>query len=77
MNFKSVILFGVFNIFCLFGLLFIWTSSIETHMGCACNYWRCVNFNITLFPILLCLLCIGNLIFLVSYILFNIRGEIK
>lgn len=76
MNWKPIIKISLgiccFNTIYLFGLVYFWFQSIETEIGCACDYWRCVDMGIVLFPLYLGLLAIFNLIFLISYIVFNI-----
>jgi len=70
---RNIILMFTFNVLFMFGLVYLWQSSIETKIGGVCNYWRCVNQDISMFPIYLVIVSIINAVFLVLYIVDGIK----
>jgi len=65
---KSVIGISIFNILSIFGLVYLWQISIQTKIGCVCNYWKCVNSDIMMMPMFLAVIGIVNLVFIIGYI---------
>lgn len=46
----------------------IYLNTFETQMGCACDYWRCIETaNFHLLPVLLFISCVFNFMLLVVF----------
>ena len=70
MEWKSkVFILLMIDMFYSFFLTVFWYQTFETYHGGICSYWRCIETNFNLFPLLLIILAGLILITLVVYML--------